>query len=290
MIKRLMVLAVFAALTACSSDSSNETPPAGNTTTGTTTTGDNGGGDNGGGNNGGGDSGGGVTPSGGLPGVWIGPNDFGEAVMIIDSSDNVYALAADGAGQNYEAVFGPASSQLEYFSHLSSSDTATATSFRLAGDRPAADAPQNKTYNLVVENDGQQIRNTAAATGFQMNLANLNDQPAISVADVVGAWSANTSYPCGGVNCYLELDMTVAADGSVGGGTDFNSGVFEAGIDGTVSAANGSSQYLTLSFSWNGTNRNGVMYVDRNDTSRIIINTVGPDGDSNASFTARLTR
>ena len=283
MIKHLLALAVVVALGGCSSDSSDSTP---STTGGGTTSG---------GTTGGGTTGGPVTPSGGLPGVWVGQNNFGEGVMIIDANENVFSFVARGDGQR-EAVFGPASEQMELFFHRNSENASFNTTHTLAGDLPSENtirvpsATDNITYNLTVENDGQQITNSATATvsAFSMTLADLNDVPAITLADVAGTWTAQTSF-CP-TDCNLGVSLTITESGGVTGFTDFNAGVFVADIVGTAAAAAGSNQYLTISFAWNDTTRNGVLYRDRTDTTRLVINTVGPDGTTNKSFSSSLIR
>jgi len=312
MIKRLMALTVVALLAACSGDSSDTTTPAPTTTGGTTTTGGgtgtaggttgtttNGGGTTGTGTTGGGTTGGttgggtttggGVTPSGGIPGVWFGQNDFGEGVMVIDSNENVYALTVNNIAE-YETVFGPVSGPLAFFTHRESVNQATATSFTMVGDQAPGTPPATKTYNLSVEADGQQIRNsnTGTAADFVMTLADLNNVPAISLADIAGTWTAQTSFNgCAGI-CELGLTLIIGADGSVSGNTNFEG--TEISLQGSATTDGNASQYLNLSFEWNGTSRTGVLYIDRNDTSRLIVNTLGPDGDVSSTISARLLR
>jgi len=291
MIKHVMALALVVALSACSSDSNNDTPTGNTDANGTADSGNNGG-DNGGdnGGNNGGDNGGTITPSGDIPGVWFGQNNFGEAVMVIDSNQNVYSLAANGSG-GYETVFGPTSGQLDQFFHRDSIE-ANATSFTLAGDLPSTQgaASDTITYDLSVGNEGQQLTNagTATAAAFDMTLAQLNDVPAISVGDVAGTWTAQTSYECVPVNCQFSLTLNIAASGALTGDTNFNNGEFVAELTGTVAA--GSSQYLTINFNWNETSRAGVLYFDRADNTRLIVNTVGPNGAAKQSLSGRLTR
>lgn len=285
MIKHVMALALVAALSACSSDSNDDTGSTGGgtgnvptipTPIGPTPTGP-------------------IVPSGGLPGVWVGQNDFGESVMVVDANQNVYSLAetvGDDGRDDYESVFGPASGQLEVFDHRQSFDDTTATSFTLSGDSADASEPATVSYNLSVQNEGQQITNAATATtgAFIMQLADLNDVPAVTIADVVGTWTSQTSYECGEVACQLGLVVIIGADGQVSGETDFNAGVYIAPLTGTAAAAAGSSQYLTISFEWNGFSRAGILYRDRSDTTRLVINTIGPDEAGNKSFTSSMIR
>lgn len=305
MVKHFLALALIALLLGCSSGGS-DTPntDTGNSTSSNTDSGDDSGGNGAGGDDSGGDDsagddtggdsdGGNGGASGDYAGVWVGPNNFGEAVMIIDSNEIVHTLAANDEGR-YEVVFGPASEQLDYFYHRDSFNETTATSFTLAGDLPSAldaAASNNIAYSLTVENDGQQITNagTASAEAFTMTLADQNDMPAIALDDVVGTWTAQTSFECT-TECELGLELTIAADGAVTGSTIYNDGGDDiiAPIVGSVTTADEADQYLKISFVWNELNRRGVLYFDRNDITRLVLNTFGPDGDANKSFSASM--
>lgn len=303
MINKIMVLALAVALTACSSDS-NETPPAdttagnttnGGTTNGTTTNGDTTSGTTDTGNTDGGSTV--VTPSGGLPGVWFGQNNYGETVMVIDQNQNVFSFALDVISSaddadgiiNRQSVIGPASGQLEVFTHRDSNNLSNNSSFTLVGELDST-----VSYNLAVENDGQQITNSSTGTvgDYTLTLANLFDVPAISVADVAGTWTAETSF-CA-VGCDLDLTMTIDASGSVSGDVNFDNGtdVFITPIDAgsNVAAAAGSNQYLSVLINWNGTTRQGVLYWHRNDQTQLFLNSFGLDGEANVSWAATLTR
>ncbi len=278
MIKYLSALAMVALLSACSSDSNsgdsgNPTNPPVNPPNNTPTT-----------------PGGPIAPSGGRSGVWFGTNNFGTGVMVIDASENIYALTNRSTRPQYEAVFGPSSAQLQRFLHRDSDNPAFADSFTLAGDLPSTIDPNDsdtQTYNLTVENDGQQIRNSGAVGDFTMTFATENDLPALSLADMAGNWTTTTSF-CA-VDCNITLRMTFDANGALTGSTQFNTGDLNTLTGG---AAVGGPQYLTVSFEWLGRTVSGVLHRDRNDSNRVILNSIGTESATGvtASFTASMVR
>ncbi len=276
--------------TTTGSDGGNNNPTDGNDTAGTGTGGS---GTDGSGTDGNADDGSttAVVPSGSIEGVWFGDNNFGTGVMIVDASQNVYALT--GSGSQYESVFGPASQELQRFLHRDSENAAFNDSFTIAGDLPSdiSGNPADNVivYNLQAENDGQQITNTVADTGFTMTFADENALPALTLADAVGSWTSKSSF-CP-MDCNITLSFNISASGDVTGSTVFND--FEPfTLEGTVSSATNASQYLSVSFEWLEQARTGVLYRDRNDTNRLILNTVGPNGDGTGSqsFTANMIR
>jgi len=205
--------------------------------------------------------------------------------MVIDANQNVTAFAENGVGQ-YQTVFGPASSNLQFFSHRNSENTAFADSFTLAGD--PADAATNIAYNLSVSNDGQQIDNNGAGGNFSMAFANQNDLAPISLESIAGDWTAKTSF-CP-TDCNITLQMTFTAEGGVSGSTQFND-TAPLPLSGTVEVAAGASQYLNVSFLWTEKSRTGVVHLDRRDPTRLMINTVGPEEEGESrSFTASMIR
>lgn len=256
------------ALGACSSSGSGDTTD--DTTPGTTTGGD------------------GDTPSGSTAGVWFGTTGFGDGVVVVGDSGQVTGLSSNGAGQ-FEAVFGTAGSAMERFFHRDSVNPASATSFTLAGDVPSTTDPvqaDTQTYNLTVTNDGQQLDNTGDAGAFSLTFATGDDVGTIDTASIAGTWVGLTSF-CA-ADCDLSLTMTFSADGAFTGSTQFNATPV---IPLTGSATDsGSTQYLNVSMTWNGEQRDGVLYRDRT-TSKLVLNTVGSNGeDGNRSFSAFLTQ
>jgi len=236
--------------------------------------------------------------NGAIPGVWFGNNNFGDGVMVIDANENIYALTRNTAGRQ-ETVFGPASGQLDRFIHRDSENAMFAQSFTLVGDPPStltevpgADSPGPDviTYALSVENDGQSISNSGGVGDFQMTFATNDDVPAVSLADVAGDWSATTSFQP--VDGNITVRMNITETGVVTGSTQFNNGGLSP-LSGNAAAAAGSDQYLSLSFTWLNQRRTGVLYRDRADTTRLIVNTVGPNPDDDTetqSFTASMIR
>lgn len=277
MIKYVAVGLLALSITACSSDSGDgdgDNPPASPPT------------DNGNNNNGQNSGNNGTAiDSGALPGVWFGSNHFGSAVMVIDANLNTYSFASNGSGQ-HQAAFGPANGAIEHYTHRNSDNAAFADSFTLVGDFQ----PDTFDFNLQLANEAQQVNNTTAIGNFSMTRATADNVQTISVADMVGSWSAKTSYaPTGGD---LLVTLTVAADGTVGGGTQ-NNADNPIVLSGTLSAAAGSNQYLSITFDWLGFTRSGVVYKDPNDVTRLFLNTRGPggaDGLSKETFTATLIR
>lgn len=288
MIKYLSALALVFALGACSSDSNSGDDDAGDTgTTSGTTSGDTTSGNTDATSGDAGATAGNTNSGGATPGVWFGSNSFGEGVMVIDANENIYALASN-AGR-HEVVFGPASEQLERFLHRDSENASFAQSFTLAGDLPSTQGEADTiAYSLTVENDGQQIRNTGGAGDFVMTFATENDLPALSLADAAGSWSATTSF-CP-VDCNITLQMNITADGVVSGSTEFNN-FGPAPLNGNAASPAGVTQYLTVSFEWLEKRRTGVLHRDRLDSSRLVLNTVGPNDEGGSqSFTASMIR
>jgi len=227
----------------------------------------------------------GANPSGGVSGVWFGNTNFGEGVFVIDSGSQLRGLSSNNG--SYEAVHGTTGGG-DRFLHRTSDNPAHGDSFTLAGD--VAD-PASVTYNLSVVNDGQQLDNVGGPGNFSLTFATDNDIAAIDNAFLAGTWRALTSFAP--MNADLELNVTFDANGGVTGFTNFDNGSeqfnipFEAGAQTTAPAD--SSQYMNITFTWNTSeNHSGVVYRDRNDSNRIILNTLAPDNSSN--FSAILTR
>jgi len=269
--KYLLSFAMVAMLSACS-DSGGGDSDTGGTTAGSTTGGDN------------------TNLSGDLPGVWYGNNDFGNGVMVIDAANNVYALSANGEGR-YETVFGPLSGTLERYIHRDSE--IDGQSFTLAGDYPSERPAQENagadttSYSLSVINDGQQLQNSGGdAAEFSMTFATTDDVQTITLAEVAGSWGAMTNF---GPTFDLELNFDINGDGSVTGDTIYQNGAPNT-LSGTISEPANANQYLSVSFEWLGNARNGVIYKSRENSSQLILNSVGPDNDGNKSFSALMTR
>jgi len=292
MIKHLVALTVAVTLSACSSSGSDDggattgtSPTNGTTTNGTTTNGTTGGGVT---------NGGPIAPTGSIAGAWFGNNHYGEGVMIVDAAGNVSALATNGAGQ-YESAFGPANGNLQRFVHRDSDNPAFADSFTLSGEPPSLltgdVADDTIAYNLSTPDEGQSITNSG---NFSMTFATENDLAPVSLASIAGNWTAKTSFcvsPPAAEECNLTLNMTFGADGTVTGSTVYNvDGV--SPLNGTVTVAEGATQYLNISFTWTEKQRTGVVHVDRLDPTRLVINTFGSadtEGQSR-SFTASMIR
>jgi len=293
MIKYLSAFVVAVALSACSSGSS-DSDTTGGTGTDTGGTGGTGGGTDTGSSTGtttGVSDGGAIEPTGDIAGVWFGRNNFGEGVMVIDASENVYAFAANGAG-NYETVFGPSSGELLHFIHRDSDNPASAESFTLAGD--PADADANTAYNLVTQNDGQEIAHTGAGGNFTMTFANQDNLQPISVESVAGTWGATSSFcisPPNPTPCDIGLEMTFSGAGGVSGFTTFNNGEPNT-LAGELTAAPDATQYLNVSFLWLGKSRTGVVHLDPRDPNRLMLNTFGPADTEglSESFSASMFR
>ena len=289
--RTLLPLLLIASLTACSSSNdSNGDTTGGDTGTGTGDTGGDTGSDTGGGTGGGT---GGDNVDGGISGVWFGNNGFGEAVVVIEPDNDIYSYSAGSS--TYEAAFGSVGSAASRFIHRDSSNSAHGDSFTLVGDVPSTittfDAGADSvTYNLAVTNDGQQLDNTGDAGSFSLTFAGSDDVSAISVADIAGTWVARTSFSA---TDNLVLSMTIAADGTVSGFTDYASGSIPDGVDGialtgSVGTAADSSLYLPIQYNWNDFDREGVLFFNRT-SSQLVLNGFGAEGDAN-NFTALLTR
>ncbi len=287
--KYLLALAITVALSACSSGGSDNGDTAGtptdtgtgtpatptNTNTGPVVT-----------------DVGPIAPTGLIAGAWFGNNHYGEGVMIVDAAGNVTALATDGV-DGFESAFGPANGTLQRFVHRTSDNPAFADSFTLAGDLPSTltgnVADDTVAYNLSTPDEGQSISNAGAVEDFTMTFATENDLGAISLESIAGSWGATTSF-CA-ADCNITLQMTFGTDGSVTGSTQFNDGGLEP-LVGTVTVAEGASQYLNISFTWTGKQRTGVLHLDRLAPTRLVVNTFGPadtEGESR-SFTATMIR
>ena len=224
--------------------------------------------------------GGSANPSGGLSGAWFGNTGFGEGVVVIDNTNRIFGLS--NAGDQYQAVTGNVGEALEPFRHRTSDNPASATSFTLVGD---PEDPFN--YNLSVVNDGQQLNNTGGPGDFALTFATTNDIAAIDAAAVNGSWQALTSF------CPMDCDiaLTLTFNGTTVGGSTLFAPFDPIPINGTIAAAPDSNLYMTIGFEWNGQNRSGVIYRDRTDSNRLILNTVGVDGENgNRTFTAILSR
>jgi len=85
--------------------------------------------------------------------------------------------------------------------------------------------------------------------------------------------------------------MTITADGTVTGSTEIGGGM-EPITQGSVNVAAGATKYLNVAFTWTEKRRTGVLYADRNDPTRLILNTFGPSDEEgiSSSFSAQLTR
>lgn len=227
------------------------------------------------------------NPSGGLSGAWFGNTNFGEGVVIVDSANRIYGLS--NAGASYEAIHGSVGSPLQRFFHRDSDNPASADSFTLVGD-PAllADGSQETVaYNLSVVNDGQQLNNAGGPGDFSLTFATGNDVAAIDAAGIAGNWIARTSFCASG--CDLTLNMSFA--GTVVSGSTIFDTFDPLPLNGEIAAAPDSALYMNISFTWNGQTRAGVIHRDRANADRLILNTIGEDGDNgNRTFTAILSR
>ena len=277
MFKKLIFAASLAALVGCSgsgdsSDDNGGTPPETPPTNPTNPTP-------------------GGNPSGGISGVWFGNTNFGEGVFVIDSNAQLRGLSSNNG--SYEAVHGTTGGG-DRFLHRTSDNPAHGDSFTLVGDLPSVvdpAQPDTVTYNLSVVNDGQQLDNVGGPGNFSLTFATDNDIAAIDNAFLAGTWRALTSFAP--MNADLELNVTFDGNGGVAGFTNFDNGTdqfnipFEAG--GQTTAPADSSQYMNITFTWNTSeSHSGVVYRDRNDSNRIILNTLAPANGSN--FSAILTR
>lgn len=232
-----------------------------------------------------------ANPSGAISGVWFGNTNFGEGVFVIDSSSALVGLSSNNG--SFEAVHGTTAGGARFL-HRDSDNPAHGDSFTLVGDLPSVvdpAQPDDVVYGLSVVNDGEQLDNVGAAGNFSLTFATTNDIEAIDSDFLTGTWRALTSFAP--TNADLELNVTFAANGGVTGFTNFDNGTdqfvipFEAG--GQTSVPSDSSLYMGIAFTWNTSeDHTGVVYRDRNDSSRIILNTLAPDNNSN--FTAILTR
>jgi len=232
-------------------------------------------------------------------GVWFGAVESGgESVFVVDDESNVFGLV-DLGDTTYQTVFGAinggGSGTLELFNHRDSDDPTHGNSFTVAGDAPPVDQ-QFAQVALSVTNDGEQLDNSGADLPFSIAAATTSDVQAISLSDMTGSWLAETSFCSASVGCYLDLTLNITAAGVVTGNTTYNSATpFVADIDGQVSEVSSSNQYLKISFNWNGTSREGVLYQDRT-TNKVVLNSSGGDGgqdaneNGNRSFSAQLTK
>lgn len=222
----------------------------------------------------------GGNPSGGLSGAWFGTTSFGEGVVIIDNTNRIFGLS--NAGTNYEAVVGSVGGTLEQFIHRNSDNPASATSFTLVGD-----PGETFNYNLSVVNDGQQLNNAGGPGDFALTFGTANDIAAIDAAGIAGNWQALTSF-CP-ADCDLGLNLTF--NGTTVSGSTLFVPFDPIPINGTLAVPADSNLYMAISFEWNGQSRSGVIHRDRTDSNRLILNTVGVDGENgNRTFTAILSR
>ncbi len=229
----------------------------------------------------------GANPAGGLSGAWFGATSFGEGVVIIDNTNRIYALS--NAGSDYEAIHGTVGGSLERFFHRDSDNPAHGDSFTLVGDPSllANGSPELVNYNLSVVNDGQQLNNAGGLGDFQLTFGTANDLAAIDAAGIAGNWQALTSFCPSG--CDLALNMTF--NGTAVSGSTLFVPFDPIPLAGQLTAAADSNLYMTIAFEWNGQNRAGVIYRDRTNSDRLILNTIGEDGDNgNRTFTAILSR
>ena len=293
MIKHIFALSVAASLMACSGDSNNTaagSTTAGTTTSGTTTSGTTTSGTTTSGTTTSGTTtSGGTNQSGGTAGVWFGQSNFGEAVVVVDASQQLYGLSSNGV--NHEAVLGAVGSPLNRYLHRNSSNSAFGDSFTLVGDLPSdqvASASDTVNYSLSVVNDGQQL-NVAGSSTFSLTFAGTNDVEAITLASAAGSYEAKTSYcvsPPDPAPCDLLFAMDISANGTVSGRTEFN-GANVIPLTGTASEGNG--QYLNVSYDWNGNSFAGVLYQDRT-TAKLVINSYVPSDPTLKTITAKMTK
>ena len=292
MIKHIFALSVAASLMACSGDSNNTagTTTSGTTTSGTTTSGTTTSGTTTSGTTTSGTTtSGGTNQSGGTAGVWFGQSDFGEAVVVVDASQQLYGLSSNGA--NHEAVLGAVGAPLNRYLHRDSSNPAFGDSFTLVGDLPSDQvegAADTVNYSLSVVNDGQQLNVTGGST-FSLTFAGTNDVEAITLASAAGSYQAQTSFcvsPPAAAACDLLFAMDIAANGTVSGRTEFN-GANAIALTGTASEGNG--QYLNVSYDWNGNSFAGVLYQDRT-TAKLVLNSYVPSDPTQKTITAKMTK
>jgi len=221
-------------------------------------------------------------------GTWFGATNFGDAVVVIDSANTLYGLSSSGG--SYEAVHGTVGGSLQRFLHRNSDNAAHGDSFTLVGDAPNpadANAAENfASYNLSVANDGQQLNNAGGSGNFSLTFATENDIAPIDASFLAGSWRALTSFCPSG--CDLSMSMNFSGN-TVSGDTIFEGGT-PIGLNGQIAAAADSSLYMTVSFSWNGQTRAGILHRDRINSSRVILNTVGDDAGTNKTFSAILTK
>ena len=224
-------------------------------------------------------------------GVWFGQSSFGDAVFVIDADGDLFGLSSNGI-DTHESVFGNLGSDLPAlrFLHRGSQNPLHGNAFLFSGERPTFTNPNeldSVVFDFSVTNEGQQLDNASVAGNFSLSYANTDDVAAISVADISGSWASRSSFCSSG--CDLTLVMSFTGDGFVQGATFFN-GANELGLAGFVSAATESTQYLNISFIWNGVRRTGVLYYDRNSNA-LVLNTIGDDSEiGQRSFSTLLVK
>ncbi len=294
MITRLVLAAAVTAVVGCSSDSSStstpttetpttetpatETPATETPTTETPTT---------------------ETPTTETPttsndsteGLWLGTTTFGDAVFVIDASDNVWGLSANTAGQ-YESVYGNLSDNApeQLYAHRDSENSAFGDSFTGVGD-----AGDTRAYSFALANDGQSLVSSTQGDTFSLTRADNNDAAPITQAGIAGEWDSQVAICGTPETCsVLQISMTFAADGTVTGFSKFASpdDLATAAPIAIAGTATSQGQYLSISFEWNGTNRTGIVFGDRT-TDKLILQTSDPAPAADAiaeTFNARLTR
>jgi hypothetical protein len=296
MLVRLILATAVALAVGCSSSSNDDTTPsgtdagAGGTDTGTDTgmvaapiTGDPS-----------------SAPTTGIDAVWLGATSFGESVFVIDAQQNIFGFSSNGAGQ-YQSTFGNLQSGevLRQFSHRDSEDASIGTGFTVSGD--VVPGAETVSYTFSLSADGQLLNNTGAAGDFSLMRAALSDMPELAIADIAGDWEARVGL-CGTPDTCnsLVVELTIGADGSMSGAqkfglpADVDAGA-GAAISGTVQAV---GQYLTTSFTWAIADpvleRSGVIYRDRTDPERLVLNAFGLNPDDTEkpiqTFSALLSR
>lgn len=201
----------------------------------------------------------------GLPGVWLDPNNAGASVFVIDGNDYLTAFSTGDTAGTYISLFGSAGEELSVFSHRDGSNAAVGTDYTMVGDEePSA------TYTFTLSDEDQTLTYDAGS----LLRADCNDMADLALDDIAGSYVSRTSFAADS-DSSLTLTLNIAADGSLTGETSYDAG---DGGDPNVTELSGTAgeagQYLTVSFNWNTTTRNGVLY--RNPTSgRLVLNTIG---------------
>lgn len=293
MTKKLLALAMIAALSACSSsnDDSSSAPPAGSDgqagegSNPDSNTPDEGGNTPPVSNPSTTVAGEGGPPAGARAGTYVGNFGQGDGIYILDNVNNLVGLAQNSDG-SARSVFGNLGEGISYmgglneYVHVASSPPAEGVFS--AGEGIASDA--SPTYNLNIV-DGQTIEgngvNLVAASAGAVSPANTDT--------LAGSWIGRHQFTGADAPVQLVTELTFSGTG-VSGLTRLENTAdeFRNAIEGTLTAFGDVS---LVSYTWAGNTYNGAVFFLPNGGGDIVFlgETANVDAD-NRTIASRLTR